>query len=299
MLFMINLAGLLIIAMLAYSGYRRGILRMASSLVALALAGLLAQPFSGLGSLALGSSVPRVFLPLGGALVAGIALFVLLDLVLSIPLNRQAKKREEEGLPKVLPWEAYTGLGLGALWGLLLLTLIGVGVSAIGRTQRAIRRSDAEVAYRVKHPGPWVALAPTQLTMAEASGAESMASAVEESVFSPLIDRFNPIDEKVEKTLGDLSIVCNDPALYVLFQRHPKIQTMMGNPVLVGLSQDPEIASAIQEGNYKKLMDNSKICEVAQDKEMIRQLKDLQIDQILQEIRQQSQTLPEARTVGR
>ena len=50
---MVNLLGLLVIALFAYSGYRRGLVRMAASLLALLVAGLLAQPLAPLGALPL------------------------------------------------------------------------------------------------------------------------------------------------------------------------------------------------------------------------------------------------------
>ena len=289
---MINLIGLLVIALFAYGGYRRGVVRMAASLLALAIAGIFCQPFAGLGALPLGSNVPLVFHPLGGALVAGLVLFVIFDLLLGIPINRQAKKREEAELPKVAPWEAYTGLGLGAIWGLGILVLTLSGINAIGRTQRAMRHSDAEVTYRAQHPGPWMTIPDSQLTMAAPERSEEWSMMVEESVFSPIVNKVNPIDTKVEKTLGDLSVVCNDPQLFMLFQQHPKVQAFMGNELLVGLSQDPEIAKAIQEGNYRSLMDNQKIADVAKDRAMMRQLKDFHVDELLAEVREQSQSLP-------
>ena len=292
---MINLIGLLVIALFAYAGYRRGVLRMAASLIALAVAGILAQPLAGLGALPLGSRVPLVFHPLGGAVVAGLVLFVLFDLLFGIPIKRQMKRREEEGEPLVPPWEAYTGLGLGTIWGLGILVLTLTGINAIGHAQRAMRHSDAEVNYRSFHPGPWMTIPDEQLKMAEPERSEFWSAQVEESVFAPLVNKVNPIDDKVEKTLGDLSVVCNDPQLFALFQQHPKVQAFMGNELLVGLSQDPEIARAIQEGNYRGLMDHPKIAEVAQNRQLMRQLKDFHVDELLQEVREKSQSLPRGR----
>jgi hypothetical protein len=290
---MLNGIGLIVIALFAYGGYRRGVVRMAASLLALALAGLFCQAFAGLGALPLGSRVPLVFQPLAGSLLAGLVLFVLFDFLLGIPIKRQAKWREEEELPKVSPWEAYTGLGLGIIWGLGILVVSLAGLNAIGRTQRAIRHSDAVVSYRAQHPGPWMTIPETQLILAAAAPAEIGSIMVEESIFSPLVTRVNPVDSKVEKTLSDLSVVCNDPQLYGLFQQHPKVQAFVSNPVLVRLSQDPEIARAIAEGNYRGLMDHPKIAGVAQDRALIRQLKELRIEELLEEVRQQSTTLPQ------
>lgn len=294
---MINLIGLLLIALFAYSGYKRGLVRMFASLLALAVAGLFCQPFSGLGAFFLPSSVPKIFAPLGGALVVGIIFFVILDFAIGIPLKKQAAAREEAGQPKVLPWEAYTGLAFGMVWGLGISVLIFSGIAAIGRAQRAVRRSDAMVTYREKHPGPWGTIKETELRQVLDVGpppeqGEVWADQVENSLFAPVVDRVNPLDEKMEKTLTDLSVVCNDPQLFTLFQANPKVREFMSNPVMVGLSQDPEIAESIRAGNYKAVMDNPKITQVAQDPVLRQKLKELKIDQLLSEIREESYKLP-------
>lgn len=294
---MINLIGLLLIALFAFSGYKRGLLRMFASLLALAIAGLICQPFSGVGAVFLPSSVPKVFAPLGGTLVAGIFFFVILNFLIGIPLNKQAKAREEAGEPKVLPWEAYTGLVFGAVWGLGISVLIFSGIAAIGRAQRAVRRSEAMVTYREKHPGPWGTIMEKDLRQVLEVGpppeqGEAWAEKVESSIFAPVVDRVNPLDEKVEKTLTDLSVVCNDPQLFMLLQAHPKVQTFMANPIFIGLAQDPEIAQAVRAGNYKAVLDHPKISQVAQDPQLRQQMKELKIDQLLAEIREQSYKLP-------
>ncbi len=294
---MINLIGLLLIALFAFSGYKRGLVRMLASLMALAVAGLICQPFSGLGAIFLPSSVPKVFAPLGGALVAGIFLFLVLDFLIGIPLKKQAKAREEAGEPRVLPWEAYSGLVFGMVWGLGISVLVFSGIAAIGRAQRAVRRSEAMVSYREKHPGPWGTIMEKDLRQVLQVGpppeqGEAWAEMVEDSVFAPVVDRVNPLDEKMEKTLTDLSVVCNDPQLFVLFQAHPKVQQFMANPVMISLAQDPQIAESIRAGNYKEVMDHPKISQVAQDPVLRQQLKELKIDQLLAEIREQSYKLP-------
>ncbi|MBS2036618.1 hypothetical protein JST97_16630 [bacterium] len=294
---MINLIGLLLIGLFAYSGYKRGLVRMFASLLALAVAGLLCQPFKGLGAIFLPSSVPKIFAPLGGALVIGVVLFIVLDFAIGIPIKKQAKAREEAGQPKVLPWEAYTGLAFGVVWGLGISVLIFSGIAAIGRAQRVVRRSDAMVTYREKHPGPWGTIKETELRQVLEVGpppeqGEVWAEQVENSIFAPVVHQVNPLDEKMEKTLTDLSVVCNDPQLFTLFQAHPKVQEFMSNPIMVGLSQDPQIAEAIRAGNYKEVMDNPKISQVAQDPVLRQKLKELKIDQLLTEIREESYKLP-------
>ena len=132
-------------------------------------------------------------------------------MLIGIPLKKQAKAREEAGEPKVLPWEAYSGLVFGMVWGLGISVLIFSGIAAIGRAQRAVRRSEAMVSYREKHPGPWGTILEKDLKQVLEVGpppeqGEAWADLVESSVFAPVVDRVNPLDEKMEKTLTDLSV---------------------------------------------------------------------------------------------
>ena len=293
---MVNLLGLLVIALFAYSGYRRGLVRMAASLLALLVAGLLAQPLAPLGALPLGSSVPLLLKPLAGAVVMALILFVVFDLLIGIPLRKRTRAREDEGLPRMAPWERPMGLVLGAFWGLGILTLCLAGINAAGHAQRAMRQSDAQIAYREKHPGRWTVVPVTELHLAEPERAEVMSTSIDESVFAPLVVKVNPIDDKVEKTLEDLRVVVNDPQLMALFMANERVRTLMENQTLQGLAKDPEIAASLRAGDYRGLMDNPKLAAVTEDRVLMWRLRELHIDGLLEEVRQSSQSLPGEKT---
>jgi hypothetical protein len=264
---------------------------MAAALGALLVAGLLAQPLAPLGALPLGSSVPLMLKPLVGAVIVGLVLFVVFDLLIGIPLGKRTKRREEEGLPKLAPWERSLGLVLGMFWGLGILTLCLAGINAAGHAQRAMRYSDAQMVYREKHPGPWTEIPVTELKLAEPQRAEIMSYTIDGSVFAPLVVRVNPIDEKVEKTLADLRVVVNDPELMALFQNNFKVRTLMENQTLQSLARDPEVAAALRAGDYEGLMNNPKIVAVTDDRVLMWRLRELHIDTLLEEIRESSQSL--------
>lgn len=289
---MVNFLGLLVIALVAYSGYRRGILRMAASLLALLVAGLLAQPLAPLGALPLGSSVPLLLKPLAGALVIGLILFVILDVLIGIPLKKRSKQRLDDGLPALTAWERSLGLVLGVFWGLGLVTLTLAGINAAGHAQRAMRHSDARVAHREQHPGAWREVPVTELKLAEPENAEVMSESIDRSLFAPLVVKVNPVDEKVEKTLADLRVVVNDPELMKLFMSNFKVRTLMENETLQALAKDPEIAASLRAGDYRGLMDNPKLAAVTEDRVLMWRLRELHIDQLLEEVRQSSQSLP-------
>lgn len=289
---MINLVGLLIIAAFAYSGYRRGLVRMSASLLALLVAGILAQPLSGLGALPLGQSVPLLFRPMAGALVIGLVLFIVFDLLIGIPLGKRARARQEAGEPRVAPWEAYAGMAVGGVWGLAILVLALAGLNSIGHAQQAMRYSDARMTYREQHPGPWVEPPESELHLVEPERVEVISMSVDRSVFAPLVNKVSPIDEKVEQTLEDLRVVVNDPQLMALFMANSRVRTLMENETLVELTRDPEINAALRAQNYRGLMDNPKIVAAADDRVLMWKLRELHIDELLAEVRKSSQSLP-------
>lgn len=87
-------------------------------------------------------------------------------------------------------------------------------------------------------------------------------------------------------------MVVNDPELMKLFMSNDKVRTLMENQTLQSLAQDPEIAASLRAGDYRGLMDNPKLAAVTEDRVLMWRLRELHIDQLLEEVRQSSQDLP-------
>lgn len=282
---MVNLIGLLVLALFGFLGYRRGILSMACSFTALLIAGIwapyvapLLAPLMGFVPLALGW--------LAGAVVGGLLLFVLADYALHTPLRRRAKRRKEEELPALTPGEALAGIVPGMIWGCVLMGLVLGGVSAIGRAQRAMRRAQAELDYRVQHPGPWVRVDDSKLGLAPAQGAELWVARVDDSFFAPVVNKVTPIDQGVEQTLGDFNVAVQDPTLNEKLCQHPKVQSILQDPRMLELAQDPEIQSAVRGQDVQALMNHPKIAALLQDKEFLDRFLSLHRDRVIDELRQ-------------
>lgn len=296
---MINLLLLLSLAVFALLGYKRGFLKMVCSLGALLVASILGNLTSGLGGKMVSSQVPGLLQPLVGTLLMGLIWFVIADFLLGRVVKREMDLREDRGEPRIPRWEAITGGVMGAGWGVLFLTVVLAGVSAIGRAQRVVRVSNAEVQYRAQHPGPWVEVSLKELPLMPAEVAETWAGMVEESMLATVVDRVNPLNDQVERTLTDLSVVVNDPGLMVIFMGHPKVQQMMNHPKLQELAQNPEVNGLLQSQDYRALMDHPAILKLARDREIQRELKGFAIDQVLADIRKSSQSLPTERDYPR
>jgi hypothetical protein len=282
MLMLIGLVWLLIFALL---GYRRGILRWMISLAALLVAGLVAQPLGSIGAVFVKGALPKLLQPLGGSLVVGLVVFALLDWVLGRPLKRREARREEEGLPKLEAWEKLAGSGFGFFWGLGLMLLIMVGISAAGSSQRAMRQVDQELQQRQEKPEGWQQL---KVIPYQEEGLEKWAGAIEQSPFGATVAYLNPVNEKVQKTLTDLAVVTNDRRLFALFCAQPAVIALRDEPKLQELAQDAEVAQLVRSANYRALMDHPKVLAMAQDPEMVKKFRNFPIDEVLKEIRRSS-----------
>lgn len=289
---LINFLGLLVLLVFGYIGYRRGAMRMVTMLAALAVAGLLAKPTAGLGTAMVGGSVPLTLAPMVGTLVMGFLWFALLSLPLEHKFGKRQKQREEEGLPRVEQWDALVGVMFGLVWGLLLFALCLGGVASAGRATRAMRRAQAEVSYRSTHPGPWLEVDDAQLKLQPAEGVERWTAMVEDSAFSPVVEKVAPISAKTEKTLTDMNVVVNDPQLLRAFQRHASVQTFVSNPKVQELAADPEITQLAAAGDYSGLLNHPKVAALAKDESLVRLVKGLDFEKLVQDVRESTRSNP-------
>ena len=308
---MINLVGLIVMALFGILGYFRGALRTLASLAAFFVAGFLAFPLSGIGAALLRPTglVPRSLLGVAGTVLTGVLVF----LIIIIPLDRYLSRRQTElkALEHEMDiWDRFGGALFGLAWGTCLTVLVLVGLQTAGQTQRAMRAANAEIEYRadrrqketlrvqkiaqVTHqpvsrvPNLQIELADVDEKMLKPeppSRVEEWATQIEGSVFSPMVRQANPLDRKAEAILRNLAVTVADPALLERFQDHPQVIELMTEPRILALAQDPEIAQAIHQQRYRDLLDNVKLAEAASDKALAAKLKNLNIEQLLKDVK--------------
>lgn len=283
---MVNLIGLLVLGLFGFLGYRRGILSMACSFTALVVAGIWAPKIAPwLAPMV--TPVPLALRWMAGAVLGGLMIFAVTDFALQTPLRRRLKRRKEEELPPLPPGEAVAGILPGMVWGCVLMGLVLGGVSAIGRAQRAMRRAQAELDYRVQHPGAWVRVDDSQLGLAPAQGAELWVARVEGSFLAPVVNKVNPIDDEVERTLGDFNVAVQDPSLNEKLCQHPKVQSILQDPRMLALAEDTEIQAAVKSQDYQALMNHPKIAALLQDREFLERFMALHREGVMKDLRPQ------------
>jgi uncharacterized membrane protein required for colicin V production len=277
----ITLAGLVLVALFAFLGYRRGLLRIAAFLVSLLLAGLLAGPLAGIVQPLAARShlIPLALQPLAALLIAGLLVLGILLPLTSWWLRRRERSRQAANLPILQSWERIGGMLAGAAWGFFLVVLIVAGLHLLGSVEAALARASSPAPHPAKaalpaENGPATAATPYQVLSAE----------IDASAFAPLVKKVDPVETAVATTLADLTTVTGDPALLARFQKHPAIARFTSNPRLRELAQDFEITRLVQERRYYVLLDNPKVAAVLQDKALVAELRQVEIRKILREV---------------
>ena len=301
----ITLIGAAAIAVFGFLGYRRGLYQIMAAFSAFFVAALLARPASAplADLLAQTKLIPLALTPLAGLLLAGILLFLLLYAFAALLLRKLESRREARDRPRIAIWERLGGAVLGAAWGSVLFLLVMVGILMIGDVAEALNRTAPAAA-----PAEQIVRAsPAAARQAAAASAESAADAgapatapkdlpplernaialknqIEGSVLAPVIRKANPVNSNVAETFHNLSAVVNDPVLYQEFKRHPLVSCLSKDPRILAVSEDQQIQQMLHDKQYYALLDNGKIAALLKDEALVRELRKVNISEILKEV---------------
>ncbi len=312
---MVLVLTLLSIVIFAALGWFRGFVRLAIAVGALLLAGVLAKPLAFLSSWLMPTlGVPILLQPVASAVTTGLLLFLIFLIAAALKVN----KSKEEDRPA---WDRPAGAVLGGAWGLGLALLVMVGLSVVGRADRAMRQSMAESEIRNQARQEFIREAQEEVSLyragldRQAFEAEVMALVaeaernfeldpaelrsrtetgpldgfLEDLKVSPLdgiVDNASPFNEKAEKTLRDLTIVVSDPVLMDRFKNHPDVRKVMQEPKILEVSEDQEVARMVLAGEYRQLMDHPKLIALAQDPKVRTLVDEANLPDLLDKIRQ-------------
>lgn len=275
----ITLIGFGLVALFAFAGYRRGLLRIATFLVSLLMAGMLAEPLAGIVLPLANASpwIPLTLKHLAATVGAGLVVLVVLLLLTSSLLRQRENRREVENLPRVRQWERIGGMIVGATWGFFVVVLAMVGLHLLGGVEETLTRPSSRISAS---PAPVASEDKTR----PAGNYLALSEQIDHSAFAPLVQKAAPLESAVTTTFNDLAAVAGNPTLLERFQRHPTIARFTNNPKIRELAQDAEIARLVQEQQYYALLNNTKIAAVLQDKALVAELRQVEIRKILREV---------------
>lgn len=305
---MSNLIIIAALAVFAGLGYWRGSVKILLDLVSLLLASFIAWLIPGLGAglLKLTGLVPQLLCPVVGPVVLGICCYAAISIGLALYLKRQREQHPME--PERSSGDKLVGAGLGILWGCVVLTLVISGLVSAGRAQRAVRLASAELDFRqsrrqqellknkqratlthqkVQPVSMQTELLPVNdkdLILEPESPVEVWSGRFEHSMLAPVVEKVAPVNPRIEATLRRVQVMLADPVLLQRFQTHPAVVELQKDEILVALSKDSEISGLLTQRRYRELMDHPKITNLLREEQLVRKIRNLDIEKLSAEI---------------
>ncbi len=264
-------AALLFILWNMRDGWRRGFWKKSLGLAALVAAYTCAFLFNVPAAEMLQGTLPYPFLLLrgiGGTLVAIVA-YVIVRWVCGMLLPG---KDEEDDAEPSRTGGMLAGLLVGAFW----LFAVVVGVRFVGNfAQCAItaQGGDLEAAYQ-EHP------VIAQLV--------KLKESVDLGVVGDITRAADPVPQIVYSVTEKTIRLLQNPEAARAFADNPKVQRLMQDPLIIALSEDPEVRALVQEGNYHTLLRNEKLRQVADNPQVQEKLADVDFEAALDEALQKA-----------
>lgn len=251
-----------------WRGYRAGIVRSATSLLALVLSGLVgflgakiaAAPFGGLTDIT-GLTVGAFV-----GLILAVVVFVVVWLLGAILF-----KRTEHQSSRIFRF--LWGVG-GAVLGLLIgLVIVWSGISVV-RGLGALAKARLETANKyAETQSPTSKPSPPKL----ASGIVTLQESMELGPVGKVVNSLDPIPSDYYELIEQIGRLSGDQEVMLRFVEYPGIQNLMQNPKMVQLANDPSVIEAAESGNILALLSNKAILSALEDKQLSEEIKKIDL----------------------
>jgi uncharacterized membrane protein required for colicin V production len=250
-LLLFGAAGLILL--MAWRGWRLGIVRQALSIVALAAGYVAGYLFGGfLIPVLRPIGFPDRVLTIFGAALVGLLVYIALMIVCGLLFKRTAQ--QSVGIVK-LGFGA-SGALLGAIFGVFLVCVCVIAIRIIGTI------ADAET-----HPRRGAA-PPSRIALRVAA----MKHSLESGPVGTIIEKVDPIPGTVYQTLDKVGKLSASPDSIDRFAHDKEVNRVSVHPKIVALRDDPDVQRAIRENDYVSLLRNPKLIDAANDPEVMKLL---------------------------
>ncbi len=268
---------LIVAALLAWSGWRQGVVRQAMTLLAIAAAyavgwfgrKAVAPLFGFLG-------YPVQLTEIIGGVAAGLVAFIAVKALSKFLFKRTAEKAAGR---------VRTSYGIfGAVLGVVFAGLLFIVASDVIRLLGAIAKSNVEAQVlesREFAANQGVMTEPGPQPGGVLRGLAELATALDDGGSREVLDRVDPVPANVYATVIKLGIMVSRPEAVDRFRRYPGVATLTEHPKLHALFADVEVGRLIESGSYLKLLRNEKVVALANDREFSEQVKQMDLDAAL------------------
>lgn len=258
------IVGGVLTALAALLGYFLGAIRAAVSLIGVIASAALAKLVGGwmaglVPSLGLTNPIWAFYVPpLLGFVVCSIVFLVLALVVHHFIQSRLRNNTDEYSYQRWERLNRRTGVGVGALVGLVWLVLVATVAYVPGYL--ATQLADADESY-----------APLRL-------ATAITHDVEDTGMIRLVERFNPATPEHFIASDVLGLVYNNPSIHSRLASYPPFLGLAEKPEIGELAKDSEIHSLIQsKAGIPQILEHSRIRAVVDNPDLVNELLGLDL----------------------
>jgi Colicin V production protein len=246
----------------ALRGWRQGLMRQASGIVALFAAGFLVLEYTGPMEEFLQPHVPVLILIPISALVIWVLSFNSIVLIGRLLFKRT--KDCESSVSRLTYGLGGAAIGVG--YGLLFVFGLLIGVKIIGR----IAENQVEI----------------QQTKNEDSGAlilylAKLKNSVELGYGRSLLESVDPFPNRFYRELDEYSRIIADPEAIQKLLAYPGLRWIWESPQILEIERDPEIVEDVRRGNILGVLTNRKVVALLNDPQLRRVFNQGDLDEAL------------------
>jgi hypothetical protein len=266
-------------------GWRLGVTRQLARLVAL-IAAYCAAFFGGKFAL----PIIRPFFKMPDALLSILAGAVLALLVYAIINGFGAiffKRTRQHNSIIVRLLYGSTGAVLGFFFGAFLIWLLVVGVRSVGAVADARVRGQQggtlpqPNALHVVDIRPRLSNESSQELPPLVTSLARLKNSLEMGIIGEAVKKADIVPEKTYDTLGKVGQVVSNPKKAERFLSYPGARNLTEHPKITALRNDPEISQLIAQGRLIELVQNDKICALLNDRSIVEQIKNFDLQRAL------------------
>lgn len=289
--------GVILILFEVVRGWRLGLMRQITRLIALGVA--YAALFLG-GSLFV--PVARSFFkmpdPVLSILCGAILAFVAYMLVSGIgAILFKRTSQQESGLLYLI--YGFAGAVLGLFFGLFLLWLTVVSVRAVGALAEGQAGSQSSAATHGARDQASRALDVRRRFFSEpedgmqtlATSLARLKNSLELGLVGSALKNSDPISQRTYQTLEKTGRILSSPERTRKFLTFPGARELSEHPKIVALRSDPEIADLIAQGRFLDLLQNPRVIEAANDPVLAERIRKFDLQRALDYALEDRQTV--------
>ena len=256
---------ILVIAWLAWNGWKQGVLRQIVTLIAVVSAYLVAWfGAESAAPLFWFLHFPAPVTQIVGGFVAGFAAFIGIRTVGHIVCKRTAQQKPGGARLSY----GILGVIIGLLFGCALFLVANSAIRMLGTIARASVDSTAHTS--LPQPDPLV------------SNLAKLGTGLENSSTSKFLSEHDPLPtQSAFATLTKLGIMVSSEDSLNRFTNYPGISELTNHPKLVELLRDREISTLLASKSYFRLLRHDKIVELAGDPAFAAEIKKLNFEKAI------------------